>query len=167
MVTARDMAQRRPMSGPSLDNAPAPVASRRPARPKLLGLVLALAVLGAFAALSAPQTSARTLAQARAVCPDGAVCLFKHVRWNGKHIAFRSGIADFRRFGFNDVASSLVNDGGERACLYEHVDFWYPNPLGRAFTVDPWEYQPSLHGGLSFGDIASSAYVFAWGQRFC
>ena len=89
------------------------------------------------------------------------------VRRNGKHIAFRSGIADFRRFGFNDVASSLVNDGGERACLYENVDFWYPNPLGRAFTVDPWEYQSGLHGGLRFGDIASSAYVFAWGQRYC
>jgi hypothetical protein len=133
----------------------------------IVRLLLVLGLLTAVAAAAAPKASARTLAQARAVCPDGAVCLFKDVRWNGKYIAFRSGIADFRRFGFNDMASSVFNDSGERACLYENVDFWYPNPLGRAYQVDPWEYTSSLHGGLRFGDIASSAYMFAWGQRYC
>jgi hypothetical protein len=112
-----------------------------------------------FFVLSAPQADARTEAQARAACPDGNVCLFEDINWNGRWLAFRSGISDFRTFGFNDRASSVYNESGFAYCLFEHVDFAWPNALGRSYKVISGRRgNPNLHAWINYGDVASSGY---------
>jgi hypothetical protein len=83
-------------------------------------LVLAAVCIAAASMAIASTASARTLAQARDICPDGAMCLFEHANWDGKYVAARYGISHLSDFGFNDRASSYVNDATRTFCLYEH-----------------------------------------------
>jgi Peptidase inhibitor family I36 len=101
-------------------------------------VVAATATAAAIAAAwvaTAPDASARTLAQARAICPDGAMCLFDGFNWDGKYVAARYGISDLNDFEFNDRASSYLNDSSSQDfCLSENTDsIWHG--LGARLTI--------------------------------
>jgi Peptidase inhibitor family I36 len=100
-----------------------------------IGAMAAVAAIAATLAVSAPSASARTLAQARAICPDGAVCLFDGFNWDGKYVAARYGISDLNDFEFNDRASSYLNDSSSQDfCLSENSDsIWHS--LGARISV--------------------------------
>ena len=130
---------------------------------RILRLGLAVCTFAVVGVAGASPASARTYAQAASICLDGAVCLFQHVNFDGSHIAFRHGINDFRGFGFNDTASSYLNDGSSTFCLYENVDYAWFNPLGRSYRIRPSTYETSLHDNSNFGDLASSGWrISSW-----
>jgi uncharacterized protein YcfJ len=68
---------------------------------------------------------------------DGRVTLFEYDRFQGRAVNIERGMADFRRYGFNDRASSLMVLG-ERWEACEHVNFG-----GRCVILRPGMY-PSL-----------------------
>lgn len=130
-------------------------------------LVLAAACVAAASLFIPPTSSARTLAEARAVCPDGKICLFEHARWEGdKRVAARHGISYLSDFGFNDLASSYVSDARDRTfCLFEDESGLFESG-GASIEVGPGDSDPfltrggwndrisSIHRPTLFGDCA-------------
>ena len=124
----------------------------------ILVAVLAAATLAGGLASTA---SARTLDQARYLCPNGQICLFEHNDYNGEWVAFRGYIRYLDQYNFEDRASSYVNDSGIAYCLYETGNFngvrYYVPSAGHA----GWA-RPSLG---SWGDRVSSLSEMTWGMR--
>jgi Peptidase inhibitor family I36 len=115
-----------------------------------------LAVLSAsigLAAVVAAPTSARTYAQARAICPDNSLCLFEHQNWDGKWVSSRSAIDDLGSFGFNDKATSYLNDSGSRFCMYQHTNTGW-HSVGWRLTASAWGYSTNV--GARYNDQISS-----------
>jgi len=104
---------------------------------KLVRLIAVLVATIAAATVVASPASARTRAEARAVCPDNSLCVFEHDYWNGKWVSSRSRINNLEFFGFNDKTTSYLNDSGSRFCLYEHKITGFTS-LGFRITVNPW-----------------------------
>jgi hypothetical protein len=87
--------------------------------PRVVAVLAATACVAIASMAIVSTASARTLAQARAVCPDGSICLFEAADWNGKWVSSRYAINRLTQFGFNDVTSSFVNDSPEAFCMLE------------------------------------------------
>jgi uncharacterized protein YcfJ len=80
---------------------------------------------------------------------DGQITLYEHDGFHGRTFTTTDNIPDFRRVGFNDIASSIVvNDGRWEVC--EHAGF-----QGRCVILRPGMY-PSL-SAMGFNDDLSSA----------
>jgi hypothetical protein len=77
------------------------------------------------------------------------VTFYEHDGFRGRHFSASRPVADFARFGFNDMASSvIVRSGHWRVC--EHAGF-----AGRCVVLKPGRYR-SL-SPLGFNDRISSA----------
>jgi hypothetical protein len=80
-----------------------------------------IVALGLVAVIAAP-ASARSWAEAEALCPDNSLCVFEHEGFNGKWVSSRSAINDLGYFGFNDKTTSWFNDSGSRFCMYQNTN---------------------------------------------
>lgn len=57
-------------------------------------------------------------------CPTASFCLFQYVNFGGQRVVFnRTGYAycDLGDFGFNNKASSMINNTGRRVVLHQYV----------------------------------------------
>ncbi|MFS8362147.1 peptidase inhibitor family I36 protein [Streptomyces sp. CWNU-52H] len=73
------------------------------------------------ALIAAPSASA-----AESDCPSGQICLFKDYNYGGSMLwisRFGTSDSDLKREGFNDVASSVVNNASWSVRLYQDVYF--------------------------------------------
>jgi hypothetical protein len=120
---------------------------------KLVRSISALiAMLGVAAVIAAP-ASARSVAQARAICPDNSLCVFEHEGFNGKWVSSRSAINDLGYFGFNDKTTSWLNDSGSKFCMYQHTNTGW-HSVGWRLTAAAWSYNTNV--GARYNDQISS-----------
>jgi hypothetical protein len=119
----------------------------------VVGVVAALFALsaGAYASVSNPGVTS-TAANASAVpqatihgCPAGWFCFYDDINWNqgtnGRRLQFQScGLQNLTDFGFNDDASSWVNNTGSSVDLFRDIGgqgglLWHEAPNSSAAFV--------------------------------
>jgi hypothetical protein len=126
---------------------------------------LAVACIAAASMAFASSAPARTLSQARDVCPDGALCLFEHANYDGKYVAARWGINRLSDFGFNDRASSFVNDSANAHCMLEHEIALPWSNGGSWIWTSGWGY--SAFVGWAWNDRISAMKKMLSAGRLC
>jgi hypothetical protein len=131
---------------------------------RTIAVIATLCAVAASLSLTS-SASARTLAQARAICPDGALCLFEAANWDGKYVAARWGIHQLTRFGFNDKASSFVNDSPNAHCMLEHeINLPWSNG-GQWIWTSGWGYSSFVD--WEWNDRISAMKLMVSAGRIC
>ncbi|MFD8717786.1 peptidase inhibitor family I36 protein [Streptomyces sp. NPDC059629] len=124
-----------------------------------LGIAVAATGLMATGAQAEAKADTRVIHGAgAAACPSHYFCLYEHIDYNGsgsgRIVLTQSSVPDLRLYGFNDVASSVINNTADFVVVYKNVHY---KGLQRAFT--PSQRAGSLVG-TGLNDGISSVRVF-------
>lgn len=90
-------------------------------------------------------------------CPSNSFCLFQDVNYGGQRVVFnRIGYAycNLGDFGFNNKASSMINNTGRRVVLHQYVNCGG----GQTYGAAPNSVDSSLSNN-NFNDKASAVII--------